>query len=661
MSTREKVNILLVDDQPGKLLTYEAILGELGENLIKANSGREALEHLLKKDVPVVLMDVNMPEIDGFELAAMIRQHPRCQRTAIIFVSAVHLTDLDRLRGYESGAVDYVSVPVVPEILRAKVSVFAELYRKRQEAERLNLELEERVAQRTAELEASTERLRASEERFRFVAETLPSIVWTAAANGAITWANQRFLEYCGLAPEEGRTQWPDLTLHPADRERIASRMADHLQDGKAYEIEVRLCRHDGVYRWFMTRAVPRRDDEGDVLGWFGITTDIHDQVEMSEQLREADRRKDEFLALLSHELRNPLAPVRNAVQILRLKKLQDPELEWCRDVIERQVNQLTRLVDDLLDVSRVTRGKIRLQSDTVDLARVVAGAIETSRPLLDQHRHRLAVSLPAEALAIEGDFARLTQIVANLLNNAAKYQDEGGEVEIEVRRDGPSAVISIRDRGMGIAAERLSKVFDLFSQEETTLDRSRGGLGIGLWLVKHLVEMHGGSVAALSEGPGRGSEFLIRLPQRPDAAENLAAEGGAADAHAPGTLQVMVVDDNRDAADSLALLLRLLGHQVTLAHDGHSAVQNALHDRPSVLLLDIGLPGIDGYEVCRRLRRQGMTETLIVAMTGYGQEKDRQLALEAGFDEHTVKPIDSVDLARLLDRAREHARSSVN
>ncbi|MEP7346478.1 MAG: hybrid sensor histidine kinase/response regulator, partial [Gemmatimonadaceae bacterium] len=307
MST-EPVNILLVDDQPGKLLAYEAMLAELGETLVKASSGREALEQLLRTDITIVLMDVSMPELDGFELAEIIREHPRYQKTAIIFVSAVHLTDLDRLKGYESGAVDYVSVPVVPELLRAKVRVFAELYRKTRESERLNRELEQRVVERTAELQASVAR-----------------------------------------------------------------------------------------------------------------------QMDLTEQLREADRRKDEFLALLAHELRNPLAPVRNAATIMRLKGSSDPEVAWCHDVIERQAKQLTRLVDDLLDVSRITRGKIKLRPETVDLASIIASAVETSRPLIEAQRHELLIAQPSRPMMLNGDPARLTQVVANLLNNAAKYQNEGG------------------------------------------------------------------------------------------------------------------------------------------------------------------------------------------------------------------------------------------
>ena len=531
--THDPVNILLVDDQPGKLLSYEAILSSLGENLIKANSGREALEHLLKTDITVVLMDVSMPELDGFELAEIIRQHPRFQKTAIIFVSAVHLSELDQIKGYESGAVDYVSVPVIPELLRAKVSVFAELYRKTRDSERLTRELEDRVTARTAELEASMLR-----------------------------------------------------------------------------------------------------------------------QMALTDQLREADRRKDEFLALLAHELRNPLAPVVNAVNIMRLKETGDADLQWCREVIERQAGQLTRLVDDLLDVSRITLGKIKLRLERVDLAKVIAGALELSRPLMEAHRHQLTAVLPETPVVLQGDLARLTQVVANLLTNAAKYQNDGGRVDLVVEQQGLEAVITVRDLGIGIPPHMLTEVFELFSQGERTLDRAQGGLGIGLSLVKTVVEMHGGSVSAQSEGVDRGSEFVIRLPCL------VLEPGTGCPATAPARRaipprRILIVDDSRDAAESLAMLLSLSGHHVLVSHHGEEALHLAASERPEVVLLDIGLPGIDGYEVCRRLRQSGLDGALIIAMTGYGQERDRQRSKDAGFDTHTVKPVELDHLMELLASQR--------
>jgi signal transduction histidine kinase len=531
MNADDKVNILLVDDQPAKLLAYRAMLDELGENLITASSGREALAHLLRTDVTIVLMDVSMPELDGFELAAIIRGHPRYQKTAIIFVSAVHLTDLDRLKGYASGAVDYVSVPVVPELLRAKVKVFAELYRKTREAERLNQELERRVAERTAALEASTSK-----------------------------------------------------------------------------------------------------------------------QIELTEQLRDADRRKDEFLAALGHELRNPLAPIVNAASIMRLKVGDDPDLNWCREVIERQTRQLTRLVDDLLDVSRITRGKITLRFEPVDVAAIVAAAIETCRPMIDMRRHDLSVRLPEQPLIVQGDPARLTQIFANLLSNAAKYQHEEGRIELTVESTETDAVLTVSDRGIGIAPEVLPSVFDLFSQARRSQHLADDGLGIGLALVKNLTELHGGVIEAMSDGVGKGSRFVVRIPLAPGGTDSARSKTEAAAAGFSGPpRRILVVDDNRDAASSLAKLLRLGGHDVTVAHDGPRALELAAAEKPEVVFLDLGMPEMDGYETCRRARALGLSDARIIAMTGYGQPKDRERSKAAGFDGHSVKPVGIGELVRLL------------
>jgi len=529
-SGADKVNILLVDDQPGKLLAYEAMLDQLGENLIKASSGREALEHLLKTDITLVLMDVSMPELDGFELAEIIRQHPRYQKTAIIFVSAVHLSDLDRLRGYDSGAVDYVSVPVVPELLRAKVAVFAELYRKTREAERLTEELERRVVERTAELEASVAR-----------------------------------------------------------------------------------------------------------------------QIELAEQLLDADRRKDEFLALLAHELRNPLAPVLNAASIIRIKGAHDPELIWCHDVIERQTKQMTRLVDDLLDVSRITRGKIRLRTEQLDLRTIVRDAVETSRPLIDAMGHELTLEIPEKPLLMRGDPARLRQAVGNLLNNAAKFQRENGSIEVRIGRDEAHWVIVVKDRGIGITRESMPRIFDLFTQGDRAPDRAAGGLGIGLSLVRQMVELHGGTVHAESAGAGLGSEFIVRIPMVTDATISNTTGTPEAAVTVEAPRRILVVDDSADIAESLAMLLRLRGHEVVVAQTGEDALRLAAETPPAVVLLDIGLPGMDGYEVCRRLRASGFEKTRIIAITGYGREQDRQRAKEAGFDVHTVKPVPFAELVKLL------------
>ncbi|MBV9121955.1 MAG: response regulator, partial [Planctomycetes bacterium] len=372
------------------------------------------------------------------------------------------------------------------------------------------------------------------------------------------------------------------------------------------------------------------------------------------ERLREEARRKDEFLAMLAHELRNPLAPIRNSAQVLRLLGQADPNLQRASDMIERQVAHLARMVDDLLDVSRITRGKVQLQKEPVELAPVLARAVETTRPLLDARRQELTVTLPPDPVVVEGDTTRLAQVVSNLLNNAAKYSEEGGHIRLTLERGLAQAVIRVRDHGLGIPADLLPRVFDLFTQGDRSLARSEGGLGIGLTLVKNLVEMHGGTVEAFSEGPGRGSEFVVLLP-RLERGRGRRPGREAEPARVPtASRRVLVVDDNPDAAESLALLLRVEGHEVRTAHDGPAALKAATEFQPEVIFLDIGLPRVSGYEVARQLREQlGLKKVLLVAVTGYGQEEDRRRSREAGFDAHLTKPADPAALHELLAGSR--------
>lgn len=527
------VNILLVDDSPAKLLTYETMLESLGENLIKANSGREALDCLLRHEITVILTDVSMPDLDGFELAEMIRDHPRYSQTAIIFVSAVHQSDLDRLKGYASGAVDYVSVPVVPELLRAKVRVFTELYRKTREAERLTVELEARVQARTAELQAAIDR-----------------------------------------------------------------------------------------------------------------------QMELAAELQEADRRKDEFLALLAHELRNPLAPVQNVVNIMLLRTSDDAELQWCRDVVARQTRQLTRLVDDLLDVSRITHGKITLRQEDVDLGSIVSNALEACRPSIDSQHHQVHVVLPAEPITVFGDATRLNQVLSNLVQNASRYQDPFGAIDVHAERDQHTARIRVRDKGFGLHADQVNSIFSLFAQGDRAARRTQGGLGVGLFLARKLVELHGGRLTATSAGPGAGSEFLIELPAVGAITKPNPIDHDLWRLPAGRGLDVLVVDDNRDSADTMRALLQRAGCSVRIAYDGSSALAEITKALPGVVLLDIGLPDMDGYEVCRRILEGHGKSVRVVALTGYGQQQDLDRSREAGFSAHTVKPIGLDELRTILEPA---------
>ena len=633
ISSGQPVNILLVDDQPAKLLSYEAMLSGLGENLIRANSGREALEHLLKQDVAVIVMDVCMPELDGFELASLIRRHPRYQKTAIIHVSAVNLTDLDRVKGYDSGAVDYVSVPVVPEVLRAKVKVFADVYRQTEALERQNRD--------------ATARLGRSEERFRFLAETIPSFVWTADAEGALLWSNQRWLRYIGQTLEECRQGWQESVIHPEDRERWLLEWGGARERGEEFEVEARGRSHDGSFRWLLTRAVPEKDEAGRVVRWFGVTTDIHDQKLLAETLREADRRKDEYLAMLSHELRNPLAAISGALEVVAHPDRSPQQAQQAFERIERHSTLLVRLVDDLLDVSRIAKDKLELRKERVELAEIVDTAVDSCGPL---DGRVLRVSLPEQPVLLHADRTRLVQALQNLLNNAAKFTPREGRIALAAERSGSELILRVSDTGSGIAEHALPQVFEMFYQADQSLERSRGGLGLGLTLSRRLIEMHGGTIEAASAGPGRGSEFVVRLPIADERRHAPRQDQPERQAATLAPQRILVADDNQDSAESLAILLRLGGHEVETANDGEQAVAVAERFRPQVAVLDLGMPRLSGHEVALRLRQQAWAKDLVlIAATGWSQPEEQQRSRESGFDAHLVKPVDSRVLLKLL------------
>jgi PAS domain S-box-containing protein len=511
-----------------------------------------------------------------------------------------------------------------------------------------------------------TERYRAEQERMRLLAElgAERALLNTLLDNAPVGFGffdhdlryvrlNPALAEIDGLPIEAhlGRTLGEVL---PRMSGAVFDAFREVLRDGRSVvnkEFRGETPRRPGQPRYWLCSFYPVRGPDGAVLGAGAVITDIDDRKRMEEALKEADQRKDQFLAMLAHELRNPLAPISNAVQIMRVQGLDGPNFEWSVQVIEDQVKQMTRMVDDLLDVSRITRGKVVLQKERTELELVVGLAVEASRPLIEDCRHSLAVTLPPDPILLEVDPARIAQVLSNLLNNAAKYTDEGGAIALIAEPAGPEVVIRVRDNGMGIPRELLPHIFDIFTQADQTLSRSRGGLGIGLTLVRSLVEMHGGRVAARSDGPGRGSEFAVHLPVAAAVPAPPDDEPPAADPvpRLPRR-RILVVDDNRSNATSLGVLLQALGQEVDTAYDGPTALELVRRHRPDVVLLDIGLPGMDGYEVARRCRlEEGLGRVMMVAMTGYGKEEDRRRSQEAGFQAHLVKPVDLEDLRLLL------------
>jgi signal transduction histidine kinase len=711
MAANDKANILVVDDLPEKLLVLESVLSELGENIVTVRSGEEALRVVLNQEFAVILLDVNMPGMDGLETAAYIRRRKRSAHTPIIFITAF-ADELHTAQGYSLGAVDYILSPVVPDVLRTKVKVFVDLFRMTQQVRR---QADERIA--LAREQAARAVAEEATQRWTFLAEAsavltrsldlqatqrglLRLVVPALADLAAVTLAGDAgqpwHSELAWVSPLEEVVQFSPLTAADGSDDALRSALETVLATGQHREVrntETGIL-NAGAAKLREAVILPLIA-RGRTLGALtlalgpservfagtdrSLAEDLAaraavalDNARLYQDIQEVDRRKSDFLAMLAHELRNPLAPMRNSVHLLQMLGLDDPPLQQAREMIDRQVTHMTRLIDDLLDMSRLSRGKILLRKEVVDLVAIVRNTVGDYRSFLEQMNLNIELNLPDEPLYVQGDPTRLSQVVGNILHNARKFTDTGGKVVIGVTeanvdrrsgagsRDGVAdniAEIRICDNGIGVEPAMLPRMFDSFTQAEGSLDRTRGGLGLGLSLVKGLVELHGGTVHAHSEGLGTGTEIVIRLPlseapaaPRPTPAPVEVTNGGR---------RVLVIEDNPDTAESMRMLLTLTGHDVRLAATGSAGVETARAYQPEVVICDIGLGGgMDGYAVARKLRQAPeVCDALLIASTGYGQEEDQRRCREAGFDVHLTKPVDFGELQRLLSGARAEGK----
>jgi PAS domain S-box-containing protein len=646
-------HVLLVDDQPANLLALEAALDSLGVDMVRAMSGPAALGALEKQDFAAVLLDVRMPGMDGFEVAREIRSRARSRFTPILFVTAGDDPDEAMLSAYALGAVDFLAKPLRTEVLKAKVGVFVELYRSKEE-----LRLRER--------HDFEQRLEAKEARYRALFESIDEgfcvVKLLRGADGQVhdyrfEEANEAFTLHTGLQDAVGRTVRELLPEHESHWFSLYQRVADSGEATRFVE------EAKAMKRWFDVYATRLGGPGSDLVAvlFSDITQRLvaeQDMRRLNDELAQANRRKTEFLATLAHELRNPLAPLSNGLHLMRLASTQPDMLEKTRQMMERQIQHMVHLVDDLLDVARISTGKVELRRRRMDLQEVVRTAMETSASLIDAGGHRLTVELPPQPLPMDADPTRIAQVVSNLLNNAAKYTPQGGHIALQVRVDGDRVLLTVSDTGVGLPPEAIEKVFEMFAQVPGT-GKPHGGLGIGLSLVQSLVALHGGSVSAASPGAGQGSTFTVRLPLLTQRSDTMADTTSTQPASPSGQLHVLVVDDNADAAESLGVLLDIEGHAAHIAHTGAEALQVAQSQALDVVFLDIGLPDMTGYDVARRLRMlPSMQNTMLVALTGWGTQDDRQRTRDAGFDRHLTKPAELPAVEELL-RAAAQAKTA--
>ena len=645
--------ILMVDDHPPNLVALDAILEPLGQELVHANSGEDALRRLLEGDFALILMDVQMPGLDGLQTAKLIKERPRNRHVPIIFLTAIHKDPSYIFRGYKEGAVDYLLKPFDPEILRSKVRVFVELWTKGELLRRREALLR---ARELISLE------RRSELRYRGLTDSMPQCVWAAHPDGRIYYCNRVWRDYAG---EEGGLTFFDAV--PEDElEEVRHSYEEAVRKGQVFEREQRLRRKDGEWRWHLVRMTPQRDERAKVSGWICTATDIEtnrrllaSEKEARSQAEIANRTKDEFLATVSHELRTPLNAILGWTRMLRTGAVEPRQLARVLETIERNARAQTQLVEDILDVSRIIAGKLRVDIHKIDLHAVVRSALDAVRPAADAKGVVLAAELAPGSEEFVGDPDRLQQVIWNLLSNAIKFTPRDGRVELKVERVLSQVQVTVTDTGVGIHPAALPHVFNRFWQADSSITRAQGGLGLGLAIVRHLVELHGGTVDAQSLGEGKGARFTVRMPLRAvapapqprDSNGRAEPQALAPEPPAPGLLEgieVLVVDDEPDARDLVTAVLSRSGARVRTASSVDEAIERLREHRPDALLSDIGLPSADGYALIRRVRE---IEPALpaAALTAFAGPDDHQRALDAGYQAHVTKPIEPAELALLV------------
>jgi PAS domain S-box-containing protein len=671
MAPEPKVDVLLVDDHPENLLALEAILDSLGQNLVKANSGEEALRRLLNQDFAVILLDVQMPGMDGFETATLIRQRERSRHTPIIFLTAFSTSDTLVFKGYSLGAVDYLLKPIEPEILTSKVAVFVDLFKKTAEVKR-----------QAAQLAAVNFQLSQSEQRFRSLSACSPVGIFLTDIEGNCTYTNPRCQGICGSIIQENFKEGWLQSVHPEDRDRLLTNWSDWTQEEREYSDEFRLLTSEGIIRWVHVRSSPMLSDRGKLIGHVGTVEDIterkqaeeaHTQIIREQAARQeaetANRMKDEFLATLSHELRTPLNSILGWARLLRTRNLDQNTTARALETIERNAKLQAQLIEDILDVSRIIRGKIHLVFRPVNVASLIETALDTVRPAAEAKAIQLEPVIDSSVDLVSGDPDRLQQIVWNLLSNAIKFTPKGGKVEVRLERADAHVQIQVSDTGIGISQDFLPYIFERFRQADSKTTRSYSGLGLGLAIVRELVELHGGIVYAHSAGDGKGATFTVKLPLITDSLKESNANDVPSTVESDLTLdtplaldnlQILVVDDEPDVRELLTIAFAESGAKVTAVASADEAIKALKQVQPDVLISDIGMPEEDGYTLLRKVRNLDANQggqIPAVALTAYVREEDCTQALSAGFQMHLSKPVNTTELIRAVAKLARHAQ----